>query len=539
MRPFARLAALAPRLALTAPAFALAATSAAAAPDDVVASPAAPNGKFLRAAEARPGEYLVVLKGAASASRSADEAAALRVAVSSTIDALAARHAARVTSRYSDALLGFAAEMSEADAKALAEDPAVAFVEENGAVHASAVLQPSPTWGLDRVDQTSLPLDTKYLQLGQGEGATIYVIDTGLRASHAEFAGRVLPGFTAIADCLDTGDCNGHGTHVAGTAAGSTYGVAKRANIVPVRVLDCNGNGTNQGVIDGINFIVGKRTPMAVANLSLGGEVSAALDAAVTNAVANGTVMAVAAGNENTDACTSSPARAPAAITVGATALNDSRSSFSNYGACVDLSAPGSDILSAWIDSDTDTNIISGTSMATPHVAGAIAAFRAANPSATPATVALSITGKAVAGKLTNANGSPNLLLNTRFVDSTPPMVSLAAPRAGAKVETDFVLRLNVSEDNLESLALSIDGVLIETRAQGPFEYSLQGIKEGTHVFTAVAKDLAGQMTTSEMTVVVGAGDVDGGCSTRGGAGAGAGLLLALGALLGWRRRGA
>jgi Subtilase family/Peptidase inhibitor I9 len=528
MRSFARLASRLILVAAPSIALSLSSTIAPAAP---VAPP--PAAKFLRSARAIPGEYLVVLKGAPSATLTASAAtaatvASMELAVHAQIDGLAARHAATVTRRYSAALLGFAARMSEADARSLSEDPAVAFVEENGVVHASAVLQASPTWGLDRVDQPSLPLDTRFLQLGQGEGATIYIIDTGILSTHAQLAGRVLPGFSIIEDGRGTTDCNGHGTHVAGTAAGTTYGIAKKAKVVPVRVLDCNGEGTNQGVVDGINYVAGKRTPMAVANLSLGGDPSLAVDQATAAAVAAGIVMAVAAGNENVDACGSSPARAPSAITVGATDRLDVRSSFSNFGACVDLSAPGTDITSAWIASDTDTNTISGTSMATPHVAGAIAAFRAANPTATPAEIAAAITAKAFPNKILDPKGSPNLLLSTRFVDALPPEVSLASPAAGEEAPRDFTLKLKIAEENLESLSISYDGAPLQANLLGPFEFPLANQRLGVHIVHVVARDLNGQSSTTDLMITVGE---EGGCSTGGGAGAGTGLLLALAAL--------
>ncbi len=538
MRSFARVAS---PLVLAAPAIALAALSSAGAAPPSSTQAAPPAAKFLRTAKAIPGEYLVVLKGAPSATLAADlgassaaAIASMELAVHAQIDSLAAKHAAAVTRRYSAALLGFAARMSEADARALSEDPAVAFVEENGVVHASAVLQGSPTWGLDRVDQPSLPLDTRYLQLGQGEGATIYIIDTGILPTHAQLTGRVLPGFSVVEDGRGTSDCSGHGTHVAGTAAGTTYGVAKKAKVVPVRVLDCNGDGTNQGVVDGINYVAGKRTPMAVANLSLGGDASLAVDQATAAAVAAGVVMVVAAGNENVDACTSSPARAPSAITVGATDRLDVRSSFSNFGACVDLSAPGTDITSAWISSDTDTNTISGTSMASPHVAGAIAAFRAANPTATPAQIAAAITAKAFANKIVDPKGSPNLLLNTRFVDALPPEVTLASPASGKETHQDFTLKLKIAEDNLESLSISYDGAPLQADLLGPFEFPLVNQMNGVHTVRVVARDLNGQSSTTDLMVTVGE---EGGCSTGGGAGLGAGLLLALASLTSRRRR--
>jgi Subtilase family/Peptidase inhibitor I9 len=497
----------------------------------------APKLKLRRSARPVPGEYIVVLAGQPSAKLSA----AAATAVTATIDSLAARHGAQVTSRYSAALLGFAARMSEAEAQALAEDPAVDFVEENSIVQRNAVTQPLATWGLDRIDQRSLPLDTKFVQLDQGEGATIYIIDTGILATHAEFAGRILPGYSAIADSRGTTDCDGHGTHVASTAAGTLYGVAKKAKLVPVRVLDCTGSGTAQGSIDGINFMVSQATPRAVGNMSLGGTLSDALDAAVGNAVAAGYTMVVAAGNDNVNACTTSPARAPTAITVGATDILDARSVFSNWGPCVDLSAPGTNITAAAIFSDVGVRTISGTSMATPHVAGAAAAYRSANPGATPAQVTAALTAKAHTGKIVNPTGSPNLLLNTHFVDTVAPVVTFLTPgTSGAALPDSFTVSLAISEPNLESVVLLLDGVVLETKLAAPFVFPVTDVEPGPHMLSVVARDLVGQSSTTQLPVTVSEGDETGGCAIGGGGagkGAGTGMLLVLAALLGLRRR--
>jgi MYXO-CTERM domain-containing protein len=522
---------------------------------------AAPATKFLRTAEAVPGEYIVVMKGNASPQMASAQLAAFDAAVNS----LAVKHNATVASRYNSALLGFAAKMTEADAVALSEDPSVAFVEENHVVRTSAVTQTGATWGLDRVDQLSLPLNNQFMQLGQGEGATIYVIDTGIRSTHTEFTGRVVAGFTAINDGQGTNDCNQHGTHVAGTAAGTTYGIAKKAKVVPVRVLNCEGSGTGAQVIAGIDYVAGKATPLSVANLSLGGPASDAEDAAIRGAVNAGTVMVVAAGNENADACGVSPAREPLAITVGATDIADARSSFSNYGTCVDLSAPGSNITSANITSDTATQPLSGTSMASPHVAGAVAAYRAANPSATPAQVAAAITGKAFAGKVTDVKGSPNRLLNTRFVDATAPTAAITAPANNASVAASFTVSATVTDANLVSVELSVDGAVVATKTAAPFDFQVSGLSAGSHTLTLTSKDIADQSSVATSTVTVtGAGngngngngsgngsgsgtggtgaddgaasEVTGGCSVTGVGGSPV-LLLALFALLRRRRR--
>jgi len=273
--------------------------------------------------------------------------------------------------------------------------------------------QSNATWGLDRLDQRDLPLNATYSYDKTGSGVTAYIIDTGIRLSHNDFGGRATSGYDAI-DGGSADDCNGHGTHVSGTVGGTTYGVAKGVRLVAVRVLDCGGSGSNSGVIAGVNWVTSNHAAgqPAVANMSLGGGVSTALDQAVSNSIADGVTYALAAGNSNANACNSSPARTPNAITVGATTSSDARASYSNYGTCLDVFAPGSNITSAWSTSNTATNTISGTSMASPHVAGAAAVYLEGNPGATPAQVASALSGAATTGKVTSpGSGSPNRLL--------------------------------------------------------------------------------------------------------------------------------
>lgn len=324
-----------------------------------------------------------------------------------------------ITRTFSHALNGVAASLPVRAVAALSRRPGIAAVEADAPVSVDAS-QSGATWGLDRIDQASLPLNSTYTYNYDGtynsgvSRVTAYIIDTGIRSTHSEFTGRVGSGYTAISDANGTNDCNGHGTHVAGTVGGTTYGVAKGVQLVPVRVLNCQGSGTTSGVIAGINWAIADHAAgvPAVANMSLGGGTSSALDTAVTNLVNDGVVLAVAAGNSNADACLSSPARAAAPLTVGATDSKDARASYSNFGKCLDLFAPGSSITSAWIGSDTATNTISGTSMATPHVAGVAALVLSAYPTATAGAVMKKITDATTLNKITSVGrNSPNKLL--------------------------------------------------------------------------------------------------------------------------------
>jgi subtilisin family serine protease len=321
------------------------------------------------------------------------------------------RPSGRVTDVFAHAISGFAAEMTEDEAMALSEDPDVRFVEEDSVVEAIAT-QTSAPWGLDRIDQAARPLSGTYTYASTGSGVNAYIIDTGIRRTHTQFGGRASIAYDAVGDGRNGVDCNGHGTHVAGTVGGSTYGVAKSVWLYAVRVLNCSGSGTNSGVIAGIDWVTAHHIDPAVANMSLGGGASTALDTAVRNAIAAGVTFVVAAGNSNANAGNYSPSRVGEAITVGSTTSSDARSSFSNYGSVVDIFAPGSSITSAWYTSDTATNTISGTSMASPHVAGVVARYLQYNATASPATVRNAIVNAATLNRLTGIpSGTANRLL--------------------------------------------------------------------------------------------------------------------------------
>jgi hypothetical protein len=470
--------------------------------------------QMLRSSRAIKDEYIVVLKS--------DLKEVAQRGASSIAHEMASLHGGQVFHTYENALKGFAVRMPEARAQALRADHRVAYIEENQEVFAVAT-QSNATWGIDRVDQNNLPLSGTYTYNNTASNVHSYIVDTGVLLNHNEFTGRMGNGYDAVTSGGNANDCNGHGTHVAGTVGGTTYGIAKQTIIHPVRVLGCNGSGTNAGVIGGVDWVRANHIKPAVANMSLGGGASQALDDAVNNAVAAGVVFAVAAGNDNSNACNYSPARAANAITVGSTTNTDARSSFSNYGTCLDIFAPGSSITSAWHTSSTATNTISGTSMASPHVAGGAALYLSANPSATPQQVRDALVNNGSAGKVTSpGTGSPNVLLYTGFIggggggDTTAPTTSITAPTSGATLSGTATVSANASDNvGVSKVDFYAGSTLIGTDTTAPYSISWNttGVTNGSYSITSRAFDAAGNVGTSA-GVSVTVSNTTGGCST-------------------------
>jgi subtilisin family serine protease len=355
--------------------------------------------------------YVVVLKPADAAVRRA----APGLAVPNVAGEMAARHRGRLTHVYQHALRGFAMRMTAEAARALADDPRVAYVEQDSEMELMDV-QASAPWGLDRTDQRDLPLSGTYETQANGAGVNVYVIDTGIRKTHVEFGGRAHHAYSAIDDGRGSDDCHGHGTHVAGTIAGGTAGVAKAATIWALRVLDCVGTGPMSATIAAVDWVTANHVKPAVVNMSLGSGGWYALDEAIRSSISAGVTYAVAGGNYDDDACLMSPARVAEALTVGATTTGDQRASFSNWGPCLDLFAPGVGVVSSYPTSDVAMGAMSGTSMATPHVAGVAALYLQGRPAATPAEVATAVVSNATAGKVGSpGSGSPNRLLYSAF----------------------------------------------------------------------------------------------------------------------------
>lgn len=378
----------------------------------------------------------------------------------------------QIKNRYKLVYPGFSARLTPAQVRVLKANPKVESVIADQPVHSTAT-QTSPVWGLDRIDQRPTAGDGQYSYDTTGTGVTVYVVDTGIRMSHTEFGGRAVSGFDFIDNDADASDCVGHGTHVSGTVGGSTYGVAKGASLVGVRVLDCAGSGTAEGVIAGIDWVAANHSGPSVLNMSLAGSAFAPIDAAVEAASAAGVTVVVAASNDGDDACNYSPARTPSAITVGATDVTDTRGWFSNWGSCVDLFAPGVSILSSSSAADNATDTFSGTSMASPHVAGIAARYLQNHPGATPAQVTAALLAATTPNLVSDPKGSPNRLAYVApvelpgqalikkaswgsAVDSTVSVTGRwTAPTSGGPVAKYYVTAIRKSDGAKTTVAVS------------------------------------------------------------------------------------
>jgi subtilisin family serine protease len=443
-----------------------------------VATAAPPEGNIVGAdsPNAIPNSYIVVLKSKAGAD------------VAGKARDLTTRFSGKVNRTYGSALRGFAASMSSTQARRMAAHADVDFVQQNQIIRLDATQNNPPSWGLDRIDQRDLPLDNSYTYSTTASNVHAYVIDSGIRVSHSDFGGRATAGTDTITPGGNANDCDGHGTHVAGTIGGNAHGVAKGVSLVAVRVLDCNGSGSTETVVAGVDWVTQNAIKPAVANMSLGGGGDSALDAAVNNSIASGVTYTLSAGNSSQSACDFSPARVFNGITVGATDINDNRASFSNYGSCVDIFAPGVNITSNAIGSNSATAVLSGTSMAAPHVAGAAALVLADNPTFTPSQVTSSLTSKASPSLVVNRGpGSPNLLLYTG-ADPTPPPAAnnfdiTATPNAGVTTPNRSVTTTvaTTNESGSQTVTMSAVGLPAGVTASfSPASFSSGGATTAT-----------------------------------------------------------
>lgn len=460
--------------------------------------------------------YIVVFKDSSVSRAGVDKAAR----------DLAAKHDGSVARTYRAALRGFEVKATAARAARIAADPAVAYVEQNHTVHIQDTQNNPPSWGLDRIDQRNLPLSSSYTYPSTAPTVHAYIIDTGIHFSHNDLGGRATSGFDAV-DGGAADDCHGHGTHVAGTVGGTSYGVAKAVQLVGVRVLNCSGSGTNAQVVGGIDWVTANAIKPAVANMSLGGGANTSIDTAVRNSINSGVTYAIAAGNGNTlgvrqNACNYSPARVAEAITVGASQSNDAAASFSNFGTCVDIIAPGVSITSAWYTSNTATNTISGTSMATPHVAGAAALVLAANPTWSPTQVRDFLVNNATPDVVTNpGTGTPNRLL---FVvqNGTPPTnnfsVSVSPTSGSVTAGNSATTTVNTATTagSAQSVSLSASG--LPTGATASFSpatvtsggsstltiSTTASVTNGTYPITVTGTGAAGTRTATYTLTVTG-----------------------------------
>jgi subtilisin family serine protease len=447
--------------------------------------------------DAIPDSYIVQIKDSASP----------KWASAQTARDLTAKYGGQVKVAWQHALNGFAVTMNAEQAGKMAADSRVEYVQQDARVHIADAQPNPPSWGIDRIDQRNLPLDNNYTYDTTASNVHAYVIDTGIRITHSTFGGRATWGFNAI-DTNNT-DCNGHGTHVAGTIGGSQYGVAKGVQLVAVKVLDCGGNGSFTQVVNGINWVTQNAIKPAVANMSLGAQgTDAPTENAVRGAIASGVTFAIASGNSNANACNFTPARVAEAITVNASDTNDARASFSNYGNCTDIFGPGVNITSSWNTDDTATNTISGTSMATPHTAGVAALWLAAHPGDAPDAVQAALIANATPDKITNpGSGSPNRLLYTAPGGGPGPGApSVVHPgNQTATVDVATSLQLNASGGTPPYTAWTASGLPPGLALNGSTgQITGTPTTAGSYPVTATVTDSAGQSgsTTFTWTVV-------------------------------------
>ncbi|TXH75167.1 MAG: hypothetical protein E6Q88_03780 [Lysobacteraceae bacterium] len=453
-----------------------------------------------------PNRYIVILKE--SVARKPGEKSGVPT-VAEVGRLISYEHKIKVARTYEHVVRGFSVQMDNAGLTKLLSDPRVDYVQQDGYVYASTT-QLGAVWGLDRIDQKSNRLDGKYNYDTTASNVHVYVIDSGMRSTHTEFSGRVGQGFTAINDGFGTEDCYGHGTHVTGTIGGTEYGVAKNVIIHPIRVFGCTGVGSTSLTLSGVDWVVRNRKLPAVVNMSLQSDGDNLLDRGVVNMVNAGVTVVVAAGNNGKNACGFSPAREGAAITVAATDRTDSRSVFavasSNYGGCVDIFAPGSDIISAWPSSDIGAAILSGTSMASPHVAGVAALFLAKNPTATPAQVASAIVSAGTPGVVKMpGSGSPDLLLYTQVPPPKPPTPDVyGISKQGASGKTE--VHVLDGSKNYQSFKLHVATILGQTGGDASWSFDLGDYnRDGVLDLYAIKKQGAGGKT--EAHVLNGAGN--------------------------------
>jgi regulation of enolase protein 1 (concanavalin A-like superfamily) len=418
-------------------------------------------------------------------------------------------HRGRLRHAYRRALRGFAIELTDSAARALARDPRVAWVQEDGVTSAAMSEQVDPQpWGIDRIDQRARPLDGRYRYAGTGAGVNVYVVDTGIRTTHQSFQGRAFGAYSAVSDGVGPdADCAGHGTHVAGIVGGDDVGVAKGVTIYSVKALDCDGIGSWSGYIDAVDWVVTNHRKPAVINASIGGGYVPAAADAIQRAVDAGITFIGAAGNGNADACLSLPGGAISAIAVGNATVDDQRAPDSNYGRCVDIFAPGASIYSAGNFSDDAYMTMWGTSMAAPHVAGAAALYLERHPAATPAEVRAAIVGGATEGVLTNLVDTPNLLLFSPYLgDVVAPTLAITAPAPGAVVSGTVIVRATAADDaELAEVRFSIGGTMLGVESSAPFEMAWDTTRFPNAPQTVIveAQDRAGNRTQRTMSATV------------------------------------